>query len=102
MAFFQRIRIEDTRDRLLASLRRLADPLVAQEFETQFKPRVPDRSRVRAANARLSRRHDTMVRCVHGGVGVETDRGVPRFAPKGLRSKAQGWSEATSLGTRFD
>lgn len=37
MAFFHGIRIEDTRDCLLACLRRLADPKNATEFESQFK-----------------------------------------------------------------
>ena len=37
MKFFTGIKIEDTRDCLLASLRRLADPNTALEFETQFK-----------------------------------------------------------------
>lgn len=37
MVFFKGIKIEDTRDCLLASLRRLADQQAAQEFETQFK-----------------------------------------------------------------
>jgi hypothetical protein len=39
------------------------------------------------------------VRCVHDGVRVKADGVVPRFARRGLRSKAQGWSEATTLGT---
>jgi len=37
MVYFQGIKIEDTRDCLLASLRRLADPDAALAFETQFK-----------------------------------------------------------------
>lgn len=37
MAPFHGIKIEDTRDCLLACLRRLADPKVALEFETNFK-----------------------------------------------------------------
>jgi type I restriction enzyme, R subunit len=37
MAFFHGIKIEDTRDCLLACLRRLADPKNATEFEAQFK-----------------------------------------------------------------
>lgn len=37
MKFFDGIRIEDTRACLMASLRRLAQPEVAREFETQFK-----------------------------------------------------------------
>jgi type I restriction enzyme R subunit len=37
MAFFQGIKVEDTRACLMASLRRLTDPQAAQEFETQFK-----------------------------------------------------------------
>ncbi len=37
MAFFHDINIEDTRDCLLACLRRLADPQKATEFEAQFK-----------------------------------------------------------------
>jgi type I restriction enzyme R subunit len=37
MGFFHGIKIEDTRDCLLACLRRLADPKNATEFEAQFK-----------------------------------------------------------------
>lgn len=37
MEFFKGINIEDTRDCLMACLRRLADVRVAQEFEAQFK-----------------------------------------------------------------
>jgi type I restriction enzyme, R subunit len=37
MAFFHGIKIEDTRDCLLACLRRLADPKNTTEFEAQFK-----------------------------------------------------------------
>lgn len=37
MTFFKGIKIEDTRDCLMAALRRLADPEASLDFETQFK-----------------------------------------------------------------
>ncbi len=37
MRFFEGIKIEDTRDCLMACLRRLADLRIGQEFEAQFK-----------------------------------------------------------------